>query len=73
MNIQGGSHYGGQGGHGPPTSISKPNKVQQFQFNHQGYCFYGRSEIMRTRNFTIFTVHTTIFGQFTAAFYFFLL
>ena len=36
--------------------------------------FYECSEIIRTRNFTIFTifpVHATIFGQFKAAFHFF--
>ena len=31
---------------------------------------YGLSEIIRTRNSTIFTVHATIFGQFTATFHF---
>ena len=34
--------------------------------------FYGCSEIIRTRNFTIFTVYAIIFGQFMAAFHFFL-
>ena len=29
---QGRSYWGGQGGQGPPTSISGPSKVQQFQF-----------------------------------------
>ena len=37
--------------------------------------FYGCSEIIReiirTRNFTIFTVYAIIFGQFVAAFHFF--
>ena len=34
--------------------------------------FYGYSEIIRTRNFTIFTVYTSIFGQFIGGFSFFL-
>ena len=34
-------------------------------------CFYGCSEIVRTRNFKIFTVYATIFRQFMAAFHFF--
>ena len=33
MSEQRRSHWGwGQGGHDPLTSVSKPNKVQQFQF-----------------------------------------
>ena len=27
INLQGRSHWGGQGGYGPTTSISGPNKV----------------------------------------------
>ena len=38
--------------------------------NIRDIAFYECSEITRTRNFTIFTVFTTIFGQFTAAFHF---
>ena len=33
--------------------------------------FYGCSEIIRIRNFTIFTVYDTIFRQFMVAFHFF--
>ena len=39
--------------------------------NIRNTAFYGRSEIIRTRNFTIFTVYAEIFGQFLAAFQFF--
>ena len=39
--------------------------------NIRDIAFYGCSEIIRTRNFTIFTLHATSFGQFTAAFHFF--
>ena len=39
--------------------------------NIRNIVFYGCSEIMRSRNFTIFTVYTTIFGQVMAGFYFF--
>ena len=41
--------------------------------NIRDIAFYGFSEIIQTRNFTIFTVYATIFGLFTAAFHFFLL
>ena len=42
----------------PTASVSKIRDIG----------FYGCcSEIIRTRNFTTFTVHATIFGQFTAA------
>ena len=44
---------------GPPVSVS----------NNRDISFYGCSEIIRIRNFTIFTVNATVFGQFTAAFY----
>ena len=63
---------GRPGDHDPSTSISEQNKVQQIQFQTSGILlFYWCSEIIRTRNFTIFTVYAKIFGQFTAAFYFF--
>ena len=39
--------------------------------NIRNIVFYGCSEITRTRNFTIFTVFATSFGQITAAFHFF--
>ena len=45
----------------PPTSIFEPKKVQYFQFQKSDILlFYGCSEIIRTRNFTIFTVYATI-------------
>ena len=60
---------GGIGGLCPPTSISKPNNVQQFKFQTSGILLlYGCSEILRTRNFTTFTVYATIFGQLTHVF-----
>ena len=37
---QGRSHWRGQGGHCPPTSISKPNKVQEFQFQISGMLLF---------------------------------
>ena len=70
---QGSSHWGGQEGHGPPTCISKPNKISNsFSFKHQGYCFLRvfRNNTM-DRNFTVFIVYATISGQFTATFHFF--
>ena len=68
------SHWGGQGDmsplpphfnfrtkQGPKVSVS----------NIKDIAFYGCSEIMRTRNFTVFTVYATIFGQFMVDFHFF--
>ena len=45
---------------GPTVSVS----------NIRDITFYGCLEIIRTKNFTIFTVYATIFGQFTTAFHF---
>ena len=45
--------------HGSKVSVS----------NIRDIAFYGCSEIMQTRNFTIFTVFATIFGQFTEGFF----
>ena len=39
--------------------------------NIRDIAFYGCTEIMRIRNFTIFTVFATSFGHDTAAFHFF--
>ena len=41
------------------------------QFLALDIAFYGSSEIIWTTNFTIYTVHATIFVQFSAAFHFF--
>ena len=63
---------GARGAMPPPTSIFEPNKVQQFQFQTSGdNAFYGCSEIIRTKNFAIFTKYATIFEQFTVPFHFF--
>ena len=57
----------------PPTSLQlQSKKVQQFQFQTSGIrdiAFCWCSEITRTKHFTIFTVYTTIFWQFTVAFF----
>ena len=45
---------------GPTVSVWKIRDI----------AFYEFSEIIESRNFTISTVYTTIFGQFTAAFHF---
>ena len=54
-------HFNFQTKKGPTVSVS----------NMRGIIFYGCSEIIRTRNFTIFTEYATIFGQFMVAFHFF--
>ena len=76
--MQGCSHWGGGGARGAmATSLQIPNRIRSnsFSFKHQGHRFldgYCCSEIIRTRNFTTFTVYATIFVQFTAAFHFFI-
>ena len=37
--------------------------------NIRDIAFYGCSEIIRTKNFTIFTAYATSFGEFTVAFH----
>ena len=48
-----------------PTSISKPSKQgpEISISNIRDIAFYRCSEIVRTRNFTIFTVYATVFGN----------
>ena len=48
-------------------------RSNSFSFKHRGRdnAFYGCSEIIRTKNFAIFTKYATIFEQFTAPFHFF--
>ena len=55
------AHFNFQTKEGPTVSVA----------NIKDISFYVRSEIMRIRNFTIFTVSVLIFGQFTLAFQFF--
>ena len=52
-------HFNFQTRQGPQVSVSK-------------IAFYGCLEIIRTKDFTVFIVDATIFGQFIAAFHFFL-
>ena len=55
------AHFNFQTKQGPTVSVS----------NIRDIAFYGCSEIIRTRNFKIFTVYATIFGHLMAVFYFF--
>ena len=48
-------------------STSKPKKVQQCQFQTEILFLMGVQKLYGHRNFTIFTVYATIFGQFMAA------
>ena len=57
---QGRGHFNLRTKQDPTVSVS----------NIRNTIFYDCSEIIRTRNFTMFTVHATIFGQFTIAFHF---
>ena len=51
---------------------STENKLKKLSVsNIRDIAFYGCSEIIRIRNFTIFTVFATGFGQIMAAIYFF--
>ena len=54
-------HFNFRTKQGPTVSVS----------NIRDIAFYSCSEILRIRNFTIFTVYATIFGKFTTVFYFF--
>ena len=54
----------GQGGHGSPLQFPKQLRSTSFSLKHQRY---GCSEIIRTRNFTIFSVYTTIFFKLRVA------
>ena len=56
-------HFNFRTKQGPTVSVS----------NIRDIAFYVYSEIIRIRNFTIFTVYTIHFGQFTATFHFFYL
>ena len=44
----------------PPLQFPNQTRSKRFSFKHQDIAFYGCSEIIRTRNFTVFTVHATI-------------
>ena len=78
---QGRSHWGGRRGGGqgvhaqppssPPLQFSNQKRPKVSVLNIRDIDFYGCSKIIRTRNFTIFTVYAIIFGQFMAAFHFF--
>ena len=48
-------------------STSEPKKVQQCQFQTEILFLMGVQKLYGPRNFTIFTVYATIFGQFMAA------
>ena len=68
------SHW--EGGHGSTTSISEANKQTNKDptvsvLNIRDIAFYVCSEIIRTRNFKIFTVCALIFREFMAVFPFF--
>ena len=63
---------GGGGGRGPCNFQTKQGLKISIS-NFRDIDFYGYSEIIKTRNLTIFTVYATIFEQFMAAFHFFLI
>ena len=58
------------GGHGLPLQLLNKNVPTVSVSNFRDIVFYGCSEIILTRNFTIFTVYATISGQFMAVFHF---
>ena len=53
-----------------PLPVMNQTRSSSFSFKHQEYCFFV-GEITRTRNFAIFAVYASSFGQFTAALHFF--
>ena len=73
-HTQGRSHWGARVGGWPPHFNFRTKQGPTVSVsNIRDIAFYGCSVIIRTRNFTIFTVYTTIFRQFTAVSHFFLL
>ena len=60
-------------GRGHSLQLQLPNQKRSNSFSllHWNIAFYCCSKIMRTRYLKILTVHTTSFGQFTAAFHIF--
>ena len=72
FNFRGVTTGGGGRGQAPFTHFNFWNKDPTVSFSNIRYiAFNGCSEIVWTRNFTIFTVCATIFGQCMAASYFF--
>ena len=68
----------GEGGEGrrtmgPPFSISEANRSSNFSFKHQEYCLLRVFSNYTNQKFHDFYRISTIFGQFTAVFHFFLL
>ena len=70
---QGRSHWGARRVMTPHFNFRTKQGPKVSVSNIRDIAFYGCSEIIRTRNFTIFTIYATTFGEFTAAFYFFYL
>ena len=79
VSLQGRSHWRRKGGHCRPLL---PSSSPHFNFptkqdptvlvsNTRDVSFSECSEIIQIRNFTIFNMLATIFGQFTVAFHFF--
>ena len=64
---------GGPGGHAPPPpfSLGTTHGLTVSVSNIWDIAFYWCSEIIWTRNFTVFIVYAIIFGQFTTGFDFF--
>ena len=58
---------------GPPFSISEANRSSNFSFKHQEYCLLRVFSNYTNQKFHDFYRISTIFGQFTAVFHFFLL
>ena len=62
---------GGTSGHVPHFNFWTKQDPIVSVLNIKDIAFYGCLKIIRTRNFTIFTLHATIFEQLTGAFHFF--
>ena len=69
--IQGDSHWGEQGAMVPHFNFWTKQSPTFWVSKIRDIACYGCSEIIRTRNFTIFTVYAAIFGQLTVLFHFF--
>ena len=66
--LNGSCFYLGQMGHGSPNFNFRTKQGPTVSVSDiRDIGFYGCSEIIRTRNFMIFTVYAAIFGQYRAA------
>ena len=71
IRLQGRSYWGVGGTGGSCPLLQFPNRTRSVSvWDIKHLTFYGCSEIIRSRHFTIIIAYATSFGQFTATFHF---